>query len=131
MSDLGQLRANNTNLHARNKHQISSNLEDLGNFELAMQGKMYKHAPRIEIKCQSSSSMQCQLKCTNIKHISNLKNLVKFDRTIQAKIHKRIHNSNIIVIPSEIPPTLFLKDLGLRTYAALLNNKSKKRFFFD
>ena len=31
-----------------------------------------------------------------------------------------------VFIPSGVPPTLSFKDLGLRTYAALLNNKSKQ-----
>ena len=30
------------------------------------------------------------------------------------------------VIPSGVPPTLFENNVGLRTYAALLNNKSKQ-----
>ena len=33
-----------------------------------------------------------------------------------------------MVIPLGAPPTLFVKDLRLRTYAALLSNKSKNNF---
>jgi hypothetical protein len=34
--------------------------------------------------------------------------------------------SETIVISAGIPPTLFFEDLGLRTYATLLNAKLKK-----
>jgi hypothetical protein len=34
-----------------------------------------------------------------------------------------------IVIPSGVPPTLFIEDLGPRTYAAVLNIKSEKYSF--
>ena len=41
-----------------------------------------------------------------------------------------INSTNVvgIVIPSGVSPTLFVQDLGLQTYAVVLNNKSNKLF---
>ena len=40
-----------------------------------------------------------------------------------------MYTNKQVAIPSGVPPTLDFQDFGLRTYAALMNNKNKSDSF--